>query len=147
MAAHQAPPSLGFSRKEHWSGLPFPSPMHESEKWKWSRSVADPPKITSKTRFFPWSSISLSFTTLCLPRCGIPEPALTSFSHIPYLRSCHVSPIFLTAFFLTSAVITLRLAYFPLAGTTSFPVSSFSSHNPFCTTQLKWSSREAPVII
>ena len=25
-------PSLGFSRHEHWSGLPFPSPMHESEK-------------------------------------------------------------------------------------------------------------------
>ena len=35
----QAPPSLGFSRQEHWSGLPFPSPMHESEKWKSSRSV------------------------------------------------------------------------------------------------------------
>ena len=25
MAARQAPPSLGFSRQEHWSGLPFPS--------------------------------------------------------------------------------------------------------------------------
>ena len=37
--AHQAPPSLGFSTQEHWSGLPFPSPMHESEKSKWSRSV------------------------------------------------------------------------------------------------------------
>ena len=37
MAAHQAPLSLGFSRQEHWSGLPFPSPMHKSEKWKWSR--------------------------------------------------------------------------------------------------------------
>ena len=24
--------SLGFSRQEQWSGLPFPSPMHESEK-------------------------------------------------------------------------------------------------------------------
>ena len=31
-AAHQAPLSLGFSRQEHWSGLPFPSLMHESEK-------------------------------------------------------------------------------------------------------------------
>ena len=30
---------MGFSRQEHWSGLSFPSPMHESEKWKWSRSV------------------------------------------------------------------------------------------------------------
>ena len=43
-AAHQAPPSLGFSRQEHWSGLPFPSPMHESEKWKWSRSVVSDPQ-------------------------------------------------------------------------------------------------------
>ena len=39
MAAHQAPQSLGFSRQEHWSGLPFPSPMHEGENWKWSCSV------------------------------------------------------------------------------------------------------------
>ena len=31
-ASYQAPLSLGFSRQEHWSGLPFPSPMHESEK-------------------------------------------------------------------------------------------------------------------
>ena len=34
-----ATPSLRFSRQEHWSGLPFPSPMDKSEKWKWSRSV------------------------------------------------------------------------------------------------------------
>ena len=27
-AAHQAPLSLGFSRQEYWSGLPFPPPMH-----------------------------------------------------------------------------------------------------------------------
>ena len=32
MAAQQAPLSLGFSRQEYWSGLPFPSPVHESEK-------------------------------------------------------------------------------------------------------------------
>ena len=31
--------ALGFSRQEHWSGLPFPSSMHESEKWKGSHSV------------------------------------------------------------------------------------------------------------
>ena len=24
--AHQAPPSMGFSRQEYWSGLPFPFP-------------------------------------------------------------------------------------------------------------------------
>ena len=30
-AAHQAPLSLGFSKQQHWSGLPFPSPMQKSE--------------------------------------------------------------------------------------------------------------------
>jgi len=30
---NSSPPAvLGFSRQEHWSGLPVPSPMHESEK-------------------------------------------------------------------------------------------------------------------
>ena len=38
-AAHQAPPSLGFSRQEYWSGLPFPSPMQESKNRKRSRTV------------------------------------------------------------------------------------------------------------
>ena len=48
-AAHQAPLSLGFSRQEHWSGLPFPSPMHESEKW--SRSVVSDPQQPT-----PWTA-------------------------------------------------------------------------------------------
>ena len=38
-AAYQVPPSTGFSRQEYWSGLPVPSPMHESKKWKRSRAV------------------------------------------------------------------------------------------------------------
>ena len=69
MAAHQAPPSLGFSRQEHWSGLPFPSPMHESEKWKWSRSVVSdsspwaaayqaPPSMGFSRQEY-WSGVSL----------------------------------------------------------------------------------------
>ena len=33
-AAHQAPPSLGFSWQEHWCGLAFPSPLLECEKLK-----------------------------------------------------------------------------------------------------------------
>ena len=60
MAAHQAPPSLGFSRQEHWSGLPFPSPMHESEKSKRSRSVvsdSSQPHGLQPTRLLcPWDS-------------------------------------------------------------------------------------------
>ena len=57
-AAYQAPPSMGFSRQEYWSGLPLPSPVHGSEKWKWSHSVgSDPqwPHGLQPTRFLrPW---------------------------------------------------------------------------------------------
>ena len=44
MAAHQAPQSLGFSRQEHWSGLPFPPPMHESENEpaQWCPTLSHP---------------------------------------------------------------------------------------------------------
>ena len=31
-AAHQAPPSMGFSRQEYWSGVPLPSPMYQLNK-------------------------------------------------------------------------------------------------------------------
>ena len=57
-AAHQAPLSLGFSRQEYWSGLPFRSPIHGSEKWKWSRSVvsdSSQPHGLQPTRLLrPW---------------------------------------------------------------------------------------------
>ena len=41
-AAHQAPPTLGLSRQEHWSGLPFPSPMHDSEVAQSCPTLRDP---------------------------------------------------------------------------------------------------------
>ena len=39
MAAHQAPPSLGFSRQEHWNGLPY-SPPGEANPETEPRSTA-----------------------------------------------------------------------------------------------------------
>ena len=33
-AAYQAPPSMGFSRQEYWSGVPLPSPTHVIENRK-----------------------------------------------------------------------------------------------------------------
>ena len=32
-AAYQAPPSMGFSRPEYWSGVPLPSPPKEDQPW------------------------------------------------------------------------------------------------------------------
>ena len=57
MAAHQAPLSLGFSRQEHWSGLPFPSPMHEmkSESEVTRSCLIQQPHALQPTRLLrPW---------------------------------------------------------------------------------------------
>ena len=73
-AAHQAPPSLWSSRQEHWSGLPFPSPMHESEKWKWSRSVVSDLAT-------PWTAAYQASPSIGFSRqeywSGLPLPSLT----------------------------------------------------------------------
>jgi len=54
MAAHQAPPSLGFSRQKHWSGLPFPSPMTNLDNILKSRNSTLPTKVhLVKTMVFP----------------------------------------------------------------------------------------------
>ena len=37
---HQVPPSMGFSRQEYWSGLPFPSPGNLSDPGIEPRSPA-----------------------------------------------------------------------------------------------------------
>ena len=77
-AAHQAPLSLGFSRQEHWSGLPFPSPVHESEKWKWKGKV----KSLSRARLFttPWTVAYQAPPPMGFSRqeywSGVPLPSL-----------------------------------------------------------------------
>ena len=38
-AAHQAPPSMVFSRQEHWSGVPLPSPMQVFYLFIWKEEV------------------------------------------------------------------------------------------------------------
>ena len=60
---------MGFSRQGHWGGLPFPSPIHESEKWKWSRSVVSDssrPHGLWPTRLLrPWDSPGTSTGVGC----------------------------------------------------------------------------------
>ena len=38
-AAYQAPPSMGFSRQEYWSGLPLPSPRQHIKKQRYSLPI------------------------------------------------------------------------------------------------------------
>ena len=79
--AHQAPLSLGFSRQEHWSELPFPSPMHESEKWKVKV------KSLSRVRLFatPWTAAHQAPPSMGFSRqeywSGVPLPSTSISIH------------------------------------------------------------------
>ena len=53
-AAYQAPPSMGFSRQEYWSGLPLPSPMTNLDSMLKSRDTTLPTKVRLvKAMVFP----------------------------------------------------------------------------------------------
>ena len=80
-AAHQALPSLGVSRQEHWSGLPFPSPVHEMKSEReFSQSCptlhdpmdCSPPGSsahgTFQARVLEWGAIDFSIWL-----CGSPQ--------------------------------------------------------------------------
>ena len=86
-ADHRAPPSLGFSRQEHWSGLPFPSPMHETEKWKWSLSVvfdsSRPPGLQPTRLLCPWDFQGKSTRVEC--HCLLHLWSLGKSKRIPFL--------------------------------------------------------------
>ena len=45
-AAHQAPPSMGFSRQEFWSGVPLPSPriLCSNGKWRLFKKIGQSPR-------------------------------------------------------------------------------------------------------
>ena len=55
-AAHQALLSLGFSRQEHWSGLPLPSPMHAYMPSHFSRV---------QLCVTPWTNYSIIICFIC----------------------------------------------------------------------------------
>ena len=48
-AANQAPPSMGFSRQEYWSGVPLPSPEGEGNPQQNILSILFPPTIFPST--------------------------------------------------------------------------------------------------
>ena len=78
--AHQAPPSMGFSRQEYWSGLPFPSPGNlpdpviepTSPTLQADASTSEPPgknmKYMSPNAKFICTDCFL-VSTVCLNQC------------------------------------------------------------------------------
>ena len=88
-AAHPGSSSLGFSRQEHWSGLPFPSPMREGEVAQSCPTLSDPMDCSLpgssvhgifQTRVLEWVAIAFSdkYETLSL----IPLVNTWSFSEL-----------------------------------------------------------------
>ena len=56
-AAYQASPSMGFSRQEHWNGLPFPSPsMNIADGKNKSKHIFSSVQLLSHVQLFatPW---------------------------------------------------------------------------------------------
>ena len=71
---NQASPSLGFSRQEHWSRLPFPSPMRESEVAQSCPTLSDPMDCSLpvssihgifQARVLEWGAIAFSGEAPC----------------------------------------------------------------------------------
>jgi len=82
MEAHQAPPSLGFSRQEHWSELPFLSPMHknESEVVQSCLTLSDLMDCS-----LPGSSVHGIFQARVLDGVPLPSPPFRyDLNQIPY---------------------------------------------------------------
>ena len=102
LLSHFSRVRLGFSRQEHWSGLPFPSPMHKSEKLKWSRSVMSdcsrhhglqPTRLLHPWDFLgqyfhQWTCSGLGDNVRCDTSCI--RPSLWA-SVKPQIHSCHWS--------------------------------------------------------
>ena len=80
MIAHQAPPSLGFSGQEHWSGLPFKS---ESEVTQSCLTLSDPMDSS-----LPGSSIH-----------GIFQATVLDWVSIAFSRHCPWKSLFIISFF------------------------------------------------
>ena len=86
-AAHQAPPSMGFSRQEYWSGVPLPSPMTNLDSILKSRDITFLTKVCIvKAMVFPvvmygcesWTIKKLSAKELMLLNYGVGEDSWES---------------------------------------------------------------------
>ena len=69
--AHQAPPSMEFSRQKYWSGLPFPSPRHlpnpgfePGSPTLWADALSSEPPGNNQCEYFRYSPETI--TTLLI---------------------------------------------------------------------------------
>ena len=87
--AHQAPPSMGFSRQEYWSGLPFPSPGDLPNPGVKPGSPALQTDALPSEPPVKFSSVAQSCPTLCDPmNCS--TPSLPVYHHLLEFTQTHV---------------------------------------------------------
>ena len=77
--AHQAPPSMGFSRQEQWSGVPLPSPTRHVQNWAsfplWpSHSILSGAIIGTCLPPFPSSTVDTFWPGGLIFQCHIFSP-------------------------------------------------------------------------
>ena len=110
-AAHQAPPSLGFSRQEHWSRLPFPSPMkvkNEREVAQSSPTLSNPMDCSLpgssihgifQARVLEWGAIDFSVSS----RSQIKTQHLAILYFSTQILNIRISQIFFSNFYILNA--------------------------------------------
>ena len=114
MAAYHAPPSLGFSSQEHWSGVPFPSSMRESEVAQLYPTLCDPMDCSLpgssihgifQAKVLEWGAIAFSsyilynwvwfglcILTYCLTSRSYTRTSSESISHVQLCNPMDCSP-------------------------------------------------------
>ena len=103
--AHQAPPSMEFSRQEYWTGLPFPSPGDLPDSGIEPRSPAlqadallsEPPPYNSFSTFQPWWTFKKA-NQIMLPSCSIihalPKHLKSKLLPMAYMVLCDLIPAY-----------------------------------------------------
>ena len=97
-AAYQAPPSMGFSRQEYWSGVPLPSPTFCLEVCNlWPISLQSSPAHPSALTITVRVSISMNFGLFVfeIPAISNTTQCLFSTSELFHLASCPLGPFIL----------------------------------------------------
>ena len=131
--AHQAPLSMGFSRQEYWSRLPFPAPGNLANPETEPRSLKSSAFAarfftTSTTQENPcgfFSSVQFSRSVMsdslrphesqhARPPCPSPSPGVNSDSH-PSSQRCHPA--------ISSSVVPFSSCPQSLPASESFPMS------------------------
>ena len=115
-AAHQAPLSLGFSRQEHWSGLPFPSHTYYCcLVAKWSPTLQSHEHQASLSMTLPrqeyWSGLPFSSPGIFPTQGSNPHLLHWQVDSIPSHWATREAILHITSFF-------LRIFYFTLGEST-----------------------------